>query len=143
MPTTPKITTIVNALDTLLDTIAAGATYNTTPKITQYRATPFVSADLPAINLRVLSEPRPADRFSGVWDHAKTIALDIAATSAAGFHNTLVDVLIAIDSDLTLSGNVIDINYLGYELVYEQEDKSFVGGTVTLEFIYRTDDMRI
>lgn len=143
MPTTPLITTIINALDTRLDAIAAGSTYNTTPTVTQYRAAPFQVTDLPAINIRVLGSLEPRDGLIGKWDHPARVALDIAATTPAQYHNTLVDILIALDTDLTLSGNVIDINYLGNELVFDQEDKSFTGGTATFEFVYRTDDMKI
>lgn len=143
MPTTPAITGIEGALDTLLDTIAAGATYNTTPTVTQYRAAPFVSTNLPAINIRVLGRPQPQDLQSGKWNVRPRIALDIAATTAAEYHNTLVDVMVALDSDLTLGGLIFDLNFLGDELVFDQQDKSFLGGTAVFELVHRTDDMRI
>jgi hypothetical protein len=51
--------------------------------------------------------------------------------------------MVAFDADLTLSGNVFDINFLGDEIVYEQETKKILGGTATFELAHRTDDMRI
>lgn len=143
MPTTPVVTGIVDALDTLLDAISAGATYNTTPTVAQYRTAPFVVTDTPALNLRVLGRPQPRDLLMGKWDHPLRIAIDIAAKTPAEYHNTLVDVLVAMDSDKTLGGLIYDINFLGDEIVYEQEDKSFLGGTALFELVHRTDDLRI
>jgi hypothetical protein len=141
--TTPARTGIVNALDARWDAIAAGSTYNTTPKITQYRVAPFQTSDYPAINLRVLGQPQPEDLLTGKWNNRVSVAADIAAQSAAEYHNTLVDMLVALDTDLTLGGLVFDINFLGDELSFDQETKAFVGGTAVFEFAHRSDDMRI
>lgn len=147
MPTTPARTTIVNALDTVIDAIAAGATYNTTPSVSQYRTAPFTGSGLtattPAVNIRALGQGQPTDLQNGAWNNPLRIALDIAAITAASYHNCLVDILIAIDADKTLSGNVFDINFLGDEIFFDQEDRHFIGGTVLLELIYRANDWRI
>lgn len=143
MPTTPARTGIVNALDTRLDAITADATYNTTPTVTQYRKAPFQSTALPAINIRVLGQAQPEDGLMGKWTNRPRVALDIAATSAAEYEKVLVDILVALDTDLTLGSLIFDLKFLGDDPQYDQEDKSFIGGTAIFEFAHRTDDFKI
>jgi hypothetical protein len=143
MPSTPARTGIVAALVTLWDAIVAGSTYNTTPVVDSYRVAPFQQTELPAVNVRGLGQPQPEDLLTGKWNNRLRVAVDIAAGSATSYENTLIDLLVALDQDLTLGGLVFDINFLGDEMLYDQEDKALKGGTAVFEFAIRTDDMRI
>jgi hypothetical protein len=148
MPATPKRTLIVQAVQTRLVAITAGATYNFTLGATKVlvwrdlKSQPWTVGELPALTIRDgIEQVRQA--LSGI--HLHELPLDImgAVTSSTlpedEARKLLADIVTAIGVDRKWSGLAFDTDPIAEGIEVAQEGEHIAGARVQIVIKYRTN----
>jgi len=135
---------IVDALETRLKTISTDIGYHNDVDniVYTWRSAPFQTAEMPGINIRDLNDDVVEEYLGNpnLTYHRLTIEIDLACTTSAIARSMIADTCKAINTDRTLSGYCIDIEYDGAEiLTNEQNENVITGARVTVGVIYQTE----
>lgn len=135
--------TILTNLQTRLSGILSTAGYhsNLGNKVYLNKMTDWQDSELPGVAIREI-ENLVIDSPSGFTDQELTVELEIqakdASTAASYMRNYIYDILKAIGTDPTFSGNAIYTYYIRDRIVYTQEAKVITGAVVEIKIQYRT-----
>ena len=139
-----KRETVVQALDTLLETITTTNGYETNAGANVYgwRDTPLDASMLPALVWRDTDSTTPE---AGATDiHAMTVEIDAvvicyaAVDAAPQLRKVIADVIKALGSDLTLGGEAQDIRQVSEEVQVEHDDRKIMAAMLTIEVEFTT-----
>lgn len=144
MPVTMQRQKIMDALSTRMATILTTGGYYTNigAKVSTWRAKPYATAELPAINIRDLKETIEA-REQPMAYHYRSLDVELqvvcnSATSDTTVRQMITDVEKAIGTDPTFGGLAIDTEALGDEINVKQEENLISGATISIQILYRT-----
>ena len=135
---------IVDALEARLKIISGMQVYHNDlgSRVYTWRSAPFQTAEMPGINIRDLNDDVVEEYLGNpnLTYHRLTIEIDLACTTSAIARSMIADTCKAINTDRTLSGYCIDIEYDGAEiLTNEQNENVITGARVTVGVIYQTE----
>jgi hypothetical protein len=131
---------IVDALDTRLQTITTANGYSQNLGVHEWLVTPLEESDLPAVIFRDTTDDIDTDEMLR-RDHTLTVEMDVAASATASpdtVRELMRDILTAIGTDKTLGGVCYDIEPQTASLEVSEADQRLAGGNVVIEIRYRT-----
>jgi hypothetical protein len=133
---------IVDAVKTRMELIQ-GSPYHTTigTNVYVWHPTPVHGNRLPCIIIRDLSDTLLAQNIYDNWDHRLTVAISVMAkgtTSDETVREMIADVLTAIGTDHTWGSKAVLTDFVGDEMLVDQEEDRISGATITIEIQYRT-----
>ncbi len=132
---------IVDALDTRLQTITTTNGYSANLGVHEWLVTPLEESDLPAVIIRDTSDDIDTDEIGTRRDHVLTIELDVAASATASTDSVRElcrDILTAIGTDKTFGGLVYNTEPTSVEMEVSEEDQRLSGGQIVIEVKYKT-----